>query len=410
MIKNTFLKLFFVLMLGGIVFTSCKEDEIDPMVTVTINAKPVIADAVSSEYLKGLEVQLKDSRTSNITKCVLDENGKGSIKVEKGTYDIAIDRLYKGKTAEENVVYSAKFENCNITEEGQIIEVKLNVFLANTNNSGFIFSEVFFNGERNSGWMMHPDQYYVVFNPTQEILYADGLSLATTAQASIVEKYEFFDQYMSDGIVPLTGFVTIPGSGKDYPVNPGEKFVIATTAIDHSAIVLGDTLAYDHAVDLSGADFEIYPDFWKGDKDIDNPDVPNMIITADLYSHPRGFWSHLIFKLENGLESTVKSFYEANNTVFKQSNGKERLLIFLKKEQILDGLVTGDQRPMKTRPLPEEVDRGYFQVSGCHRQELAIRKEIKVGNKVFYKDSNNSDEDFEKRVGQTPYPKDWRNK
>ena len=38
------------------------------------------------------------------------------------------------------------------------------------------------------------------------------------------------------------------------------------------------------------------------------------------------------------------------------------------------------------------VDRGKFLVNGCHRQELCIRKEIKVGDKIFYQDTNNSTE------------------
>ena len=72
---------------------------------------------------------------------------------------------------------------------------------------------------------------------------------------------------------------------------------------------------------------------------------------------------------------------------------------------------------VKTRVVPETVDRGKFLVNGCHRQELCIRKEIKVGDKIFYKDTNNSAEDTQDvnernaaGLTQTAFPIGWRKK
>ena len=410
--RQLFKSIFTYICLGVLIMSCENDNDPDPKITVTVSTKATIGDAVNPYYLEGLSVNITDTRTAEVTTCTLDENGVSEVMLYKGTYDISIERAFDGYTEEEDCIYSAKKENYSITDEGQKVDLALNIYPASAKNTGFIFSEIFFNGEKNQGWMMHPDQYYVVFNPTQQTLYADGLCIATSAQASIIDKYEFYDKYMPT-TVPLTGFVTVPGSGTDHPVKPGEKFVVAVTAIDHSqeSTMLDDgtVILFDNAVDLSGADFEIYPDMYKGDKDVDNPDVANLLMTGDLYSHPRGFWSHLIFKLDNGLETTVKQFYDANNTLFKSSDNKERLLILLDSEKISDGMVSGDARPLITRPVPESVDRGYFQVSGCHSSELAIRKEIKIGNKIFYKDTNNSDDDFINKKGQTPYPVGWRN-
>ena len=55
-----------------------------------------------------------------------------------------------------------------------------------------------------------------------------------------------------------------PGSGRDYPVAPGQVVVVATAAVDHSVVDPG-------LPDLSGADFE-----FEGTADADNPDVPNI--------------------------------------------------------------------------------------------------------------------------------------
>ena len=93
-------------------------------------------------------------------------------------------------------------------------------------------------------------------------------------------------------------------------------------------------------------------------------------------------------------------------------------ILAIETDKIIDGIQTSDEpQKVKTRVVPEVVDRGQFLVSGCHRQELCIRKEIKVGSKIFYKDTNNSVEDMQdakarKAAGhfQNAFPIGWRNK
>ena len=174
-------------------------------------------------------------------------------------------------------------ENVTIKDANQTIDVKLIATVAQQSDYQFIFSEVFFNGERNAGRMMHPDQYMVLYNPTNNILYADGLAVGCTMQASCTEKESWYDEYYNAGKVPVHGIIVIPGSGYDHPVKPHEKLVIAFTAKNHKETegtyeetdeATGEkrtvTYKYDNAVDLSGADFEIYdPQLYTSD--VDNP-------------------------------------------------------------------------------------------------------------------------------------------
>lgn len=402
-----FLLLFGILSI--ISFNSCEKEDpnndeeeqtVEEKVTLNITVVPLLDD-LDTEIIEGINVEVKDTRTSEITNCTLDVAGHASVELAKGTYNIVIEETIQGDTEDEEYVCSARYQNLSLINDNQSITLNMNVLPTNALGTNFIFSEIFFNGETNSGQMMHPDQYYVIFNPTQDTLYADGLCIATTAQPSIVDKYEFYDQYMPE-VVPLTGFITIPGSGAEHPVLPFGKLVIAMTAADHSAVE-----GYDNAVDLSGADFEVYipsEDY----PDVDNPDVPNVLNTEELYIHPRGFWASVLFQLENGNESTITAFYEANKSLFVYEDLTEQMLLLLDAEVIIDGVVTGDNRPLITRPVPESVDRGYFQVSGCHRQELAIRKELVVGDQILYIDTNNSDNDFINQFGQNSYPIGWR--
>ncbi len=72
-----------------------------------------------------------------------------------------------------------------------------------------------------------------------------------------------------DGLWTLW-FEAFPGSGNEYPIQPGEAVVVATDAIDHSAL-------YPGLLDLTDADFEFF-----GPADVDNPSVPNMIDLSGL--------------------------------------------------------------------------------------------------------------------------------
>lgn len=417
---NKFLNLkglgFLLLLLSA--FASCKDDtEAETSVNVNLSAKPQVDGSIDADMLKNLEVTITEVRNQNASVVLLSESGFGTVTLEKGVYNIAAKKVIKSSTDADSIYISSLMENVTINDENQLIELKVIALPASSLNKGFIFSEIFFNGEQNSGRMMHPDQYFVIFNPTSEVLYADGLCVAVTHHLAWQDKQLWYDDFYPNR-VPIGGFVTIPGSGKEHPVKPGEKLVVAFTAIDHSAVE-----GYDHAVDLTGADFEVYkgPD----NNDVDNPDVPNVLLTENgdsygFFFQPRGYFSPLMFKLKDGNKSTVEQFYNENIKTSKRlvaaTDSTEESIVDIQilsvpVDDILDGVQTSDvPQDVKTRVIPEIVDRGKFLVNGCHRQELAIRKEIHVGSVVYYQDTNDSSNDFVMQKGQNSFPKGWRKK
>jgi len=118
--------------------------------------------------------------------------------------------------------------------------------------------------------------------------------------------------------------------------------------------------------------------------------------------------------------STVEQFYNENIKTSKRlvaaTDSTEESIVDIQilsvpVDDILDGVQTSDvPQDVKTRVIPEIVDRGKFLVNGCHRQELAIRKEIHVGSVVYYQDTNDSSNDFVMQKGQNSFPKGWRKK
>jgi len=402
-------------LLGIAFFFACDDnDDItleEQKILVKFTAKPVIEDTFDADMINGLTAVFTNTRNQDTTHCVLDRTASGLANLYKGTYNISIEDKIQNAAGVDSIYISVKMENISISQTGQEIEGNLNALPANANGVNFIFSEIFFNGETNSGRMMHPDQYFVVFNPTSEDLYADGLSVAVTLHLSWQDKQMWYDEYMPNK-VPVRGFVTIPGNGTQNLVKAGEKLVVAFTAIDHSKVE-----GYDNATDMSGADFEIY--YGPEDNDVDNPEVPNVLLTENFSFQPRGYMAPLMFKLENGEQATVEKFYTENTSKYYRiipetsttpADTLDLQILSVPTSMIIDGVQTSDlPEDIKTRTIPETVDRGKFIVSGCHQQELAIRKEIWVGTQVFYQDTNNSLDDFVMRKGQTSFPVGWRN-
>ena len=444
-------KRVFVLLAGSFLMgflSSCSENEgpgtiEEQKVLVKFVAAPAIEGAVDAKMLDGLNAVFTEIRNQDTTHCILDQNGEGLVNLYNGTYNIAIESKVRNTAAAQtdSIVLSVRMENISVNQTGQEISGKLNVFPVNASGNNFIFSEVFFNGERNTGIMMHPDQYIVVFNPTNETLYADGVSIGVANQLTWAPKELWYDSFYPNS-VPMPGFITVPGNGTEHPVAPGEKFVIAFTAIDHSKLVetlvvggVEKVIGYDHAVDLSGADFEVY--YGPESGDVDNPEVPNMLLTengdayftnpsqgkrfaASFSLQPRGYFAPFMFKLENGETATIDKFVADNSKPFYHvipetattpADTIDVKIFAVPTEMIIDGIQTSDvPQDIKTRTIPEAVDRGKFLVSACHSQELAIRKEVKVGEKIFYQDTNDSSKDFVMQKGQNAYPKGWRDK
>ncbi len=422
-----FFKFALAALVCPVLLSSCSEDEAEKYIDVTFNAIPKVAGALDVSALEGTPVQFTEVRNQNTKSFPLDANGAVTASLPMGVYNVSIEKNITNAQGEQ-VVISLRMENVNVNTVGQKIEGYVNSLPANALGKDFIFSEVFFNGETNSGRMMHPDQYIVLFNPTEDVLYADGVSIGVTMHISWWPKELWYDSYYPDQ-VPIGGFITIPGSGKEHPVQPGEKLVIAFTAINHSEVVDGE-IAYDHAVDLSGADYEIY--YGPDANDVDNPSVPNVLITENgdsygFFFQPRGYVSPVMFRLENGLQTTVDAFVNSHTTLSKThveatettpEGDIDIHILAVETDKIIDGIQTSDvPQDVKTRVVPEVVDRGKFLVNGCHRQELCIRKEIKVGDKIFYQDTNNSSEDMQdvnerKAAGltQNAFPIGWRNK
>ncbi len=254
----------------------------------------------------------------------------------------------------------------------QIIELPLDKL---TFDSPILISEIYACGPPDAGLYFH-DKYIEVFNQSDSIAYLDGIIIATVYVNSYLGiSYEEDPEY-----VHVRRVWMFPGSGEDYPINPGEFKVCAADAIDHRVNA-------PNSVDLSEVSFEFYKD---DAPDIDNPDITNMIKIHQRFSE--------VDWLISGEHGAI---------VIAQMNPDslgwydEHRLIPI--EFVLDGVeYLDDVSRLDEKILTTQVDGGGTGGIQFYTGKSMERKLIRENGKYKLKDNNNSSLDFQINNRPTP--------
>lgn len=387
--KNFIGNLLILIALLGIT-SGCTSSDNDPKDQKQIlHLKAVLSESVAIE---SLVAEVTDTRTTKMTEYPLSAKGEGDLSLLAGTYDVTL----RGKTTDGRELLGQK-QGIVLKEE---LSVTISVELKKADTKGLIFGEIFNNGETNAR-MMHPDQYFTIVNNSNTVQYVDGLVFAVAFHPNCLPADKITQYSDKTGEIPLLSLLQFPGSGREYPVQPGGQIVVAATATNHH-----DPSTHPNSVDLSGADFEmVFPDT-ENSKDVDNPLVPNMIIHFDGFEgsgimHPRGFYPPMLFAPDTDIES----FKKAHVVTFDGKDGEKISLYTAPIKLVLDAVETGCEGQLKQKTFPASLDEGAALVTGCHRQELLRRKSIMENGRRVWVDTDNSTNDFERVKGQTAYPK-----
>lgn len=265
-----------------------------------------------------------------------------------------------------------------------------------------IIVEVFNTGTTNATGGQNRDTYIKLYNNTDKVLYADGISLFES-EFSTIQKYDYDPDLMPSHVIVRTVF-TVPGDGTRFPVNPGEYFLICDRA----------NAASENSFDLTHADVEWYDESQvASQQDTDNPDVPNM---DKVFSYSRSITildqsqrAFGIARLGVSAEQFIADYtYTATYELVTQAGSfsmTKKDCYKLPNEWVLDVVNVTPRDNYAWNVTSPALDCGWSYVaqnsSDKTRYFKSMRRKMlyinEAGHPVF-KDTNNSSEDFNPRV------------
>ena len=275
--------------------SACTDDNNSIRTTVftltTENPKDLTDPSVSN-----LTASFKNINTGRTTTSNAFSGNQLEVELTEGIYHITIEGnvKYSFEEQEMNTKIKGYKESVNIT--GETASSSLTLFLSQE-LSDFVIAEIFFTGTTTpEGKQYDGDKFIKIYNNSDTVLYADGLSVLVS-EFLTVTKQDYTPDIMSKAMA-VSAIITIPGDGTVYPVQPGESIIIADNGIDHRE-------ANSQSFDLSKADFEI---FYDETNDIDNPAVTNIKTPYDRFLfHNRGSKSMALARIPNIEEYVLDS-------------------------------------------------------------------------------------------------------
>lgn len=381
-------------LLGGMTagLTSCSDDD------APIVYYPVSLNITLPEEITDAEILSEEYTFVNVsTNQVKTFTNKSDIELVPGLYNITYTAQVRLSNGAESTMRAMK-QNVEIRSGENNIELTA----YNTIESDdLIIAEVFNTGTTSSTGTQIRDTYIKLYNNTDHVLYADGISFFES-DFSTAQKYTYDPDIMDEAVVIRTLF-TVPGNGTQFPVQPGEYFLIADRANNNK-------LTNDLSFDLTHADVEWYDESSSAsNQDTDNPDVPNM---DKIYSYSQsitildqGQRAIGIARVSNPETFTTDNVYKATFEITIPSTGavitSNKTGYYIPNNEVIDVVNISFRDNYVWNVTSPALDCGWTWVATNSSDKTrffhSVRRKMlyvnEAGNPVL-KDTNNSTEDF----------------
>lgn len=310
-----------------------------------------------------------------------------------GIYSITISgeiKDAKGHTAYPN----GSLQSYPILKEGSRVEMEV----LNGRLSPLVFKEIYYCG---SPKRYFRDQFYEIYNNSDETQYLDGIFFATLHPGKATTKAPVWPAEDGEKYVYSDRIWKFPGSGREYPLQPGESCVVAQFAANHQLKQYNP----QSPIDGSSADFE----FNTGNKKFPDQPAPDMIHVfydgksemgrLPQYLTPVFGGAYVIFKAPEGV--TYDPVTDKSLQAKDQSQKRNRLYARIPVDYILDGVEAGDNETLlNAKRMPGFIDAGMTYVGKTYIG-LGVARKVKgkrPDGTPILQDTNNSTKDFERGV------------
>ncbi|MEN2753847.1 DUF4876 domain-containing protein [Capnocytophaga sputigena] len=386
------LKQFLAVALGLVLLNACKKDDdaINSIVgTRNLTLQLQKPDKVTNIHYGTLTLTFTELNRNDKVERIFTNLSQNELTLPllMGSYEmrIAATATYtlNGETvAGEMSAFVSKVDVLNDSSFPVSLSIK-------AKGNDFIIEEIFFTGTATpEGKQYFGDQYIKLYNPTNRVLYADGLVLADS-EFLTVTKRDYTPNIMAEAFT-AGSMVQIPGNGTQYPVQPGASIVIAEQGINHKE-------NNPNSIDLSKADFEnFYP---PRVKDVDGVGVTNNINLHGIFIfNNRGNRSYVIARFPEGT-ATATLQYDYEYKVATKLMQRQALKI--PNNWIVDAVNLSTKTGFEWIVTSSSLDSGWAYVANdekdTSRYGKSVRRKVlsEKNGKPIFKDTNDSTEDFE---------------
>ena len=403
-------KHIYLLVLVITLFSSCVDEKYTKQGSIIVN--PYFSEEISFLDKTHIEVQLIDNISKQTIESKQLKQDNGSVVFENiipGEYSISVQKQINVEDSKNLFGCNQKqlfkgYVNSIRIKSGEIIEkdIKLNGNLEGT----FVIKEVFYQGtiKPENGKLYFDDFFIELYNNSNKIQYADNLIIghSNPYMGSKSELRNDIENYTY-----LYNVYRFKGNGRDYPILPGESFIFAKDAINHTQVVNGKRGVNNLSVNLENADWEYHfnEENESNADNVDNPNARNVeivfpkVITRDLAANLKNI-NIIIAKVDN-LEKLE----------FIKYSGEYEMVKFPTKD-IID-CFRASNRPFikenfRYNFFPTSIDKKWlFHIPEKPFSKSARRKTYKFdGNRRILKNSNCTEEDFE--IINHPTPKSFK--
>lgn len=368
--------------------SACENKDL-PSCRVNIQLLP--PEGHSTMPYDGMEVTLtnKQQGTAYTSRC--SSTGVASFQVEYGDYTASTH--YQ---ASSGLIFSGRLESLLLSPEQEETTVSVNLPLVRSTSNALVIKEIYYGGcLGRSGRFYLADQYVTLYNNSDATIYLDGLCVGVVDPSN--SKESPWMKHTNMKRIPVNDLTwQFPGSGKEYPLHPGDETTIATNAVDHT----GGEYQHPNSVDLSKVDWV----FWNGE--LENQTEPgitpmNLISNVNpsiwMYAFPVIGPAFMVFSLQ---ETTAEAYINnsANYELRPEANNKVKRYLMIPKEWVIDCVdcIEGSSQVAFKR-VPSDLDNGVAYIpDGTYSGKSLVRKKAAVPvDRVIYQDTNNSTQDME---------------
>ena len=404
-----------------IFFVACENGKDDIKTPLQATLQFTLPQGIDNGTLSNMTITMTDINTGIIhtQELTVDAKLKASTALSKGLYRIQVKGTlnYRDENLHlKSVEVQAHNDGVELTQPQQLISLSLFLTKVPTPDppestyQGFVLAEIFCAGTASpQGSYYYADKYFVIYNNTDHVLYADSLAIAESDFLTVM-KNSYIPDIMSTDFT-VAALYMIPGSGHDHPVEPGGKLLLVDNAQNH-------TLANPNSWNQSTADFEWYDESTKPEyTDINNPDVPDLVRifskTLTMWSpHTQGFKSYALVRMHKSPQQFILDQYYRYTYHIVGFSGEADMAgdaCRVPNSWVVDAVNMSAPAMFKWIVTDPSLDCGYTYSSEFGWDDTRFGKSVRrkvasrEGKRAVLQDTNNSTEDFEPRAKANPF-------